>query len=87
MFDPQFNPYDLIEDLQQQINQILVDQQQLAKNCHYLYNTLVQHQKQLQTLTNLDSLFNHKLDLIREDLELRIKAITPQVPAESINKQ
>jgi hypothetical protein len=87
MFDPEFNPYDLIERLQEQINQILVDQQQLAKNCHYLYTTLVQHQKQLQTLTNLDNLFNQKLDLIRTDLTQRIDAITAQASAESINKQ
>lgn len=75
MLNPDFDPLAIMENLQEQINQLLVDQQQLAKNCHYLYQTLISHQKQLQSLTSLDQLFNHKLELIREDLELRIEGL------------
>lgn len=75
MFNPEFDPYDQLVAMQDTINQLLVDQQQLAKNVHYLYQTLVSHQKQLQSLTQLDALFNTKLDLIRQDLAEQIAQV------------
>ena len=75
MFNPEFDPYEQMVAMQETINQLLVDQQQLAKNVHYLYQTLVSHQKQLQSLTKLDALFNTKLDLLAQDLAARIEQV------------
>lgn len=79
MFDSDFDPYEILMELQDNLNQVMVNQEQLAKNYHYLYQTLVAHQKQLNTLTSLDTLFNTKLDLIREDLEQQIMALKPHM--------
>jgi hypothetical protein len=73
MLNPDFDPLAILESMQEQLNQLLVDQQQLAKNCNYLYQTLVSHQKQLQALASLDKLVNTRLDLIKQELEERIE--------------
>ena len=74
MFDPNYDPYAIIEDLQNQFQRMAFHQQQMARVIQELTATQIRQQQQIESLGNLNKLLNDKIDIVQNELKQQIRA-------------
>jgi hypothetical protein len=84
MFNKNYDPYAIIEDLQNQFQRIAFHQQQMSAAIQAITATQIRQQEQIEKLGNLFNLLNTKIDLVQSDLQAQIKAY---IPPDSEHKQ
>jgi hypothetical protein len=72
MFDKNFDPFAILEDLQNQLHHMAINQQHMAQNAQHLQQTVMRQADQINHLIHLNTLANQKTDLVKQDLERRI---------------
>lgn len=84
MMNHHYDPYAVLEDLQNQFQRMAFHQQQMARAIQEITATQIRQQKQIENLGNLFNLVNTKIDIINSDLQAQIKAY---IPPDSEHKQ
>ena len=83
MIDSNYDPYAILEDLQNQFQRMAFHQQQMSRAIQEITATQIRQQKQIENLGNLFNLINGKADMIHADLQSQIKAYIPARPADN----
>jgi hypothetical protein len=82
MLDPNYNPYDILEDLQNQFQRMAFHQQQMSAAIQSITATQIRQQQQIENLGNMFNLLNSKIDIVHAELQAQIKAYIPPNPAD-----
>ena len=77
MLDNNYDPYAILEDLQNQFQRMAFHQQQMSRAIQEITATQIRQQKQIENLGNMFNLLNGKADIIHADLQSQIKAYIP----------
>jgi hypothetical protein len=83
MFDKNYDPYAILEDLQNQFQRMAFHQQQMSAAIQSITATQIRQQQQIEKLGNMFNLLNGKADIIHSDLQAQIKAYIPPAPSSS----
>jgi hypothetical protein len=82
MFNQNYDPYAILEDLQNQFQRMAFHQQQMSAAIQAITATQIRQQQQIESLGNLNQLLNNKIDIVQHELKEQIKAHNqPQSPA------
>lgn len=74
MFDKNYDPYAILEDLQNQFQRMAFHQQQMSAVIQQLTATQIRQQQQIESLGNLNKLLNDKVDIVQQELKEQIRA-------------
>lgn len=73
MMDHNYDPYAVLEDLQNQFQRIAFHQQQMSAVIQQITATQIRQQQQIESLGNLTKLLDNKINIVQADLVQQIK--------------
>jgi hypothetical protein len=83
MIDNNYDPYAILEDLQNQFQRMAFHQQQMSAAIQSITATQIRQQQQIENLGNMFNLLNTKVDIVQDELQARIKAHITAKPADN----